>query len=261
MQKKVVKTFIFFVFLTQSISSLSNASAQTINTFDTPTICESIQSAVKQLPASSDAMEWPKNLHIPGVFFPKWTDIDPAQSLKLVEENYTTEKTEYNSLEVKSLDSRVEKNLIPTTSELDIIWNRLEKPRFVNAISKNQFEFQQTNLWGLSGQIGKITVFRFRANSPQKIKIQIKMTPIEGLYGWEYVVRIYDKSGSYKDYPIAVPPNPIRGELAVIQNSIVIFLTTEIINSGISEVYLPPGPSWWSGSGLATSDACVLNFR
>jgi hypothetical protein len=87
------------------------------------------------------------------------------------------------------------------------------------------------------------------------------MTPIDGSYNWEYLIRIYGQNGSYKDFPIARPPNPVRGEMAVIQNSIVIFVTGEVINSWLAEVYLPPAPIWWSGTGLAISEACILNFK
>jgi len=200
----------------QTIFYTPDAQAQTINTFYSAAICQSIQSAVHHLPENANAFEWPRTMRITGVMFPKWTKLDPSQSLNLVEENYVTEQTEYQDLELAEPAPGVRKTLFESQEQIEFGWNRFAKPEYLRAISAHTFEFQRTTLSGISGQEHKIIVFGFRERPAHRTNIQIRMTPIDGRYSWEYLLRIYGQGGSYKDYPVASSSNSIQGELAII---------------------------------------------
>ncbi len=233
-----------------------------VNTFDNQDICNSLQFAVHKLSPNTSSTDWPKRLNAPSVAFLSWNDTDPKRAVDLIEESYLEKVVEDRNFAIRL---QVGGNGLQQykQSDLNIIskrWVDLVKPTFDKALENGSLEFQTSNIQMDWDQGKELVAFRYRIKMTNHPHLGDAHVLLDASYNWQYVLRIRVSNSSFRDYPISRGLSPLAGELAVLKQTLVLFVTNSSVGPDLLEVYLPPVPSWWPYGGLAVSDACPLSF-
>jgi hypothetical protein len=243
----------------------SPALSQAVSPGD-PKICKILGYQIKHLSKDTDPSEWPRKIDLDGLSWPNWIPIKPAKHLNIIKKALFWPYARQNHSAWPPAEYYF---AYGTSSQQEYEWKILTAPYYLNAIKNGTLVMETATIdFLMEGDElldvpAKATVIRFRITPDSKTllkRIAAKQYYLLGQYNWQYVIESLSDNKIIADTPVSSDGDIFQGEIALIDQRLVIF-HTDYPNVGVDYLFFHKDePSVNEYNILSTGPIC-LSYR